>query len=218
MVQEPETKTEQPKPSIGEIIADLYRQIRQPYRWDQVRALMPLFFIRLAAVIAYILSVLGLMTADISGAADWFLNGASAVCLFFLSATYTGYRPAAIAMTVSLAISLLSAHMGSVPLLTVMAGLCGFTSNFFEYSANSHVASKHSGRLADCWNRLFLWTFGAIFVGAFAFFVTLMLSYVFDSMGLLILIVTYVPDLIVDMLYLTYLGRTIYLVKTQKML
>lgn len=216
MAQEAETKLEQAPPSIGEIIADLYQKIRQPYRWDQVWALAPLFCIRLAATIAYVLSVLGLLTAQFYSTLDWLLNAASAVCLFFLATAYAGYRPAAICMSVSLAISVLSAQMGSVPLLMVMAGLCAITSNFFEYSSHAHVASKQNGRLADFWNHLFLCVIGATFAGAFAFLLTLILSYLFEDMGLWILLVTYLPDLIVDILYLIYLGCTIHLVKHPK--
>ncbi len=216
MAQELEIKTEQTAPSIADIIADLYRQIRQPYRWEQVRALLPLFFLRLAATVVYVLSAMGLMAGGVTRIADFLLNTGSAVCLFFLAKAHTRYRNAAITMTVSLLITVLSVRLGSPPLLTVMAGLCVLISNFFEYSGHSIVASKQSGNLAYLWDKLFLWVFGAAFFGAFAFLVILILSYLFESLGFLTIIITYLPDLVVDILYLVYLILTIRLVKKQK--
>lgn len=210
--------------SLPEILADIRRKIREPYRWPQVRALMPLFFIRLAGAFCYVLSVLGVIPGFLYTAIEWLLNAGSAVCLFVLVSVHSRYRPAAVFMTVSLAIGLLSVYTGTPPLLMTLSALCVLICGIFEFSGHGKIAARQNKKLAKKWDALFLWNIGAMFAGAFAFFMTQMLSYLLPPRGLymqllstaVIYAITYVPDLVVDILYLVYLGRTIRLVKKQE--
>lgn len=203
--------------SITEILQDIRRKTNEPYRWNQVRWLLPLFFIHLALSVAFVLSVMGMITASVYVTVEWLLNAASAVCLFCLTKAHSRFRPAAVLLTVSLIISLLSAQAGAPPLLTTLSALCVMISGIFEFSGHGKIAAQEDFQLAHRWNTLFMFSIGAMFAGAFAFFMTMMLSYLLQPesifLSLLTVIITYVPDLVVDILYLIYLHKTIRLVK-----
>lgn len=205
---------------IADLLEDLYSTIRQPYRWKQVWPMLPLLLLRLISALGYVLSVLGLLPASIYGGLDFCLNCCVAVFLFLLAKAYYRYRTAAIFMSASIAISILSVLLGKPLLWDVIAALLVLVANFFEYSSHAIIAARQSGSLADRWDHLFLWAFGTIFFGAFAFILTLVLSYMFESIGLLSVIISYAPDLLVDILYLIYMACTIRLVlkaeKTRK--
>lgn len=207
---------------LTEILADIRRKTRDPYRWKQVRALLPLFFIRLAGAFFYVLSVLGIVPGFVYTYIELILNAGTVLGLLFLTAAHNRYRPAAVFMGLSLAIGLLSVYMGSPPLLMTLSAMCTLIAGIFEYSAHGKIAARQDHRLANRWNTLFLWNIGAMFTGAFAFYMMLMLSYLLQSknhfLQLLMELITYVPDLVVDILYLVYLGTTIRLVKKQEVL
>ena len=205
------------KVSITEILQDIRRKTNEPYRWDQVKWLLPLFYIHLALTVAFVLSVMGIVTASVYVTAEWLLHAAAAACLFCLTKAHSRFRPAAILLSVSLVISLLSAQVGAPPLLTTLSSLCVLISGIFEFSGHGKIAAQEDFQLAHRWNTLFLFSIAAMFAGAFAFFMTMMLSYLLQPDGmflsLLTIVITYVPDLVVDILYLIYLHKTIRLVK-----
>ncbi len=213
--------------SLPEILADIRRKTREPFQWQQVKALQPLFYIRLAGVLLYVLTVADSQSMEgilpfpyIYG--EYALNAATAVCLFFLWNAHGSYKSAFIFMVLGLLICLVPSVVGSTTLITVFSSLCIMLSNCLEYIAHSKLTMRQDKHLTAKWNNLFFWNVGAMVAGGGAFLVTLVASYVPSKpsygLYLLMLAVTYIPDLIVDVLFLVYLGKTIRLIKSQKIL
>lgn len=200
------------KSPLAQMLEELYSTVHQPYSFRQVWPMLPLFFLRMLSAIGYICSVLGILPAEIYSGMDWVINCLTAVCLFLLIPAISRYRTAAIFMAASIAIHIFSAFLGKPTLWEVLAALCVFTSGFFEYTSHAMVASRQSGRLADRWDRLFLWAFGSIFFSAFVFMLSLVLSYMAPVFSLISVLVSYLPDLLVDLLYLIYMGLTLRLI------
>ncbi len=213
--------------SLPEILADIRRRTREPFQWQQVKALLPLFYIRLAGVILYVLTVAD--SQSVAGIlpfpyvyADYLLNAATAVCLFFLWNAHGSYKSAFIFMVLGLMIALVPSVVGSTTLITVFSSLCIMLSNCLEYIAHGKLTMRQDRQLTTKWNNLFFWNVGAMVAGGGAFVVTLVAFYVPSEpsygLYLLMLAVTYVPDFVVDILFLVYLRNTIRLIKSQKIL
>lgn len=200
------------KSPLAQMLEELYSTLHQPYPFRQVWPLLPLFFIRLFSAGGYVLSILGLIPASVYGGMDWFFNCLTAVCLFLLIRATSRYRTAAIFMVIAIGLSILSAILGRPMMWDVLSAMCVLAANFFEYTSHAIIAVRQSGRLANYWDRLFLFAFFAVFAGAFAFMVTLVLSYIAPEFSILSVIISYAPDLLVDILYLIYMAMTLRLI------
>ncbi len=202
-------------PSISEILKDIQLEMDRRCTRRQARPMAGLFALRLVATVGFLLSVLGFLPGDLQSGLEFFVDLGCMVCLFALQSAHSQYRTGGIWLAVSLGVRIFSACLGSPTLWMVVAGLCVMVSQFLEYNAHGFVLDKFRSAIAQSWSNLCFWAFGAIFVGAFAFLITLTLSYVFPGLELLLLAISYGPDLLVDILYLIHLGRTIRLIQTR---
>lgn len=210
---------------IVQLLADIRRLTRDPYPWEKVRALGPLFVLRLICVILYILSVLGQLLGLVAvpyTPAEWLLNTCIALCLLVLSRAHSQYRVSAVFMLMSLLLSLVSYSAGQPPLLMLMSTMCHMGSACFEYFAHAKLTMRQDRLLTRRWNSLFLWNMAAMLGGGGIFLLVMVASYLFPQQGLLFylltLAATYLPDLTVDLIYLWFLRRTIRLIQSQKVL
>lgn len=201
--------------SVADILIDIQHKADQRCTWNQAWPMAPLFFLRLLLTFTYIMASLGLLPDGSYTTVECWINGLSALCLLALSKAHSRYGIAALLMGISMAFAALTSLMGSMLLLTVIYGLLIMVSNFVEYSANSKITEQFERSLQRKWNGLILWAFGTIFVGGFAFLLITVLSYVLEDLGIIILIVNYGPDLLVDILYLIYLACTICIIYKQ---
>ena len=210
-------KQDQPgkTPTIVEILQDIQTEMDRRCTRKQARPMVGLLLLRLIATAGFVLSLLGYMPGDLQSDLEFFIDLGCMICLFALYAAHSQYRTGAIWMAVSLGIRFFSYFLGSPSLWMVAAGLCVLVSNFVEYNAHAFVLDKFRSALAQRWSNLCFWAFGVVFAGAFAFIVTLTLSYVLEGLSLLLIIISYGPDLLVDILYLIHLGRTIRLINKE---
>ncbi len=203
------------------LLADIRRLTRDPYPWEKVWPLAPLFFIRLGALVAYVWVLLGELPLAYTQV-DFLLNAAAALCLLGLARTHNAYKYAAIPLVLSLVTTVIYYQVGQPPILMTMAGILTLGSAWLEYCAHTKLTMRQDKVLTRWWNNLFLGNMAAMLIGGFLFLMTLMLSYLFEDqahlMFLLTLVMSYLPDFIVDVAYLYLLGRSIQLIKSQKIL
>ncbi len=206
---------------LVELLAEIRRLTRDPYPWQKVRALLPLLILRLLTTAAYVLSFFDLLPVTY-GSLEFFLNIGVLICLLVLSGAHNQYRIAAVPMLLYLVLMVVFYRVGQPPILMLMATLLSLASNCLEYIGHAKLTMRQDKALTRRWNKLFFGNIAAMLGGGGLFYLVAILSYVVEnaelSMYLLTMIVTYLPDLIVDVLYLYFLGRTIRLIKSQKIL
>lgn len=201
--------------SIADILRDIQLERDRRCTWRQARPMVGLFWLRLVATFGFLLSFFGMVPGSFQSGLEFFLDIGCMLCLFGLQQAHSQYRTGGIWLAVSLGVRIFSACLGSPTLWMVVAGLCVLVSNFLEYNAHGFVLDKFRSAMAQSWSNLCFWAFGAIFVGAFAFLITMTVSYLFPKAEILLLFISYGPDLLVDILYLVHLSRTIRLIRKE---
>lgn len=169
-----------------------------------------LFYVQCATLVAGIITDLPFL----DGIMFWINTMLACVTLFVfykLAPVKDRYRKAAIFMTITLAINLIS-KFSNVGFLTFIGSVFSLIALYQEYSAHSDMMDGVDAKLARKWHTLFNWQIiGAILLGFLetVLLVVLVVAFSLDAnvvAGLLLVIVEGF-DIIIKIFYLMYLKR-----------
>ena len=178
-------------------------------RWLRI-----LLYIQLAAVVLVIPNLI----PAVSQWLQWFgylLNAGVVYILFRLSPVCIRYRKCAVLKIIhiaSLILAVVLADLGIlISLITLAGSVCGIIASYQEYHGHAEVVKQADEKLSDRWSSLFIWQIvvGVVVgVGTTAGTLISMLSGGEVSEKLIVGVIA-LPSIILQIVYLTYLNRTI---------
>ena len=134
------------------------------------------------------------------------LAAASVGCYFALSTANSRYRRAGIFQALYLLCLILSTPLNNMGLLMLTSALLKLIAGFQEYYAHAEMLDRTDGGLAHSWRMLFYWSLGTLLVAMIStlFLSTLMLMFDWSNTVVfwVVTAVTYLPELLVEILYL----------------
>lgn len=180
---------------------------------NTVQWLQYLLYVGIATLINSILGIFGL-----SGLSRWIglaISGATVYLMFMLAGTNPRYKTAAICYLVVLASNLISAAG-----LALVGSICGMVATYQEYHAHGELIQERDSKLADQWNTLFGLEIALTIVGILL--TGLLVGILAAATNLTVELVTPVVTVLVavlgvglNLLYLSYLKRTIALLENE---
>jgi hypothetical protein len=182
-------------------------------RNNTTKWLQYLLYVGIAALVNSLLGILGL-----SGLSRWIglaVNGVTVYLLFMLAGSNPRYKTAAIFYAIALASGFISNLI-----LGLVRSVCGIVAQYQEYHAHGELIEEQDPKLADKWGSLFGLEIAVTFVGILltGLVVGVLAAVTNMSEAAITPIVTVfvaVMGVGLNLLYLSYLKRTIALLETE---
>ena len=182
-------------------------------RNNTVQWLQYLLYVAIATLINSLLGLLGL-----NGLSHWVnlaISGATVYLMFMLAGSNPRYKTAAICYAVALAGGLISNAI-----VGLAGSICGIVATYQEYHAHGELIGERDPKLADKWNSLFGLELALTFVGVLlmGLLVGLLVAATNMSEAAVVPIITIIVAVLgvgLNLLYLSYLKRTIALLESE---
>ena len=172
-----------------------------------------LLYVGIAALVNSLLGIVGL-----SALARWIglaINAATVYLLFMLVGANPRYKTAAICYAVALA-----GGLTSNAIVGLAGSICGIVAAYQEYHAHGELIEERDPKLADKWNSLFGLELALTFVGILlmGLLAGLLVAVTNMSEATVVPIITIIVAVLgvgLNLLYLSYLKRTIALLESE---
>ncbi len=182
-------------------------------RNDTVKWLQYLMYVGIAALVNALLGIIGLNR--LTGWIGLAINVATIYLLFMLSGSNSRYKTAAIWRAVSLAGGLISNAI-----LGLVASICGIVAQYQEYHAHGELVADRDPKLEDKWSSLFgmeiaVTVVGILLTGLAVGTLAALTDMSEDAITPIVTILVAVLSVGLEVLYLSYLKKTIALLETE---
>lgn len=197
------------------------RMIHTPAHFPKallVKWLRNLFYIQIVSIALSLISLLPIVdtwTVWVSRA----VTGAAIVCFFQLAPAQERYRKAAIYKTVMLVVTLVNSLILRSAILVLVSSVCSIIAVYQEYSGHGNLIQDADPKLSRKWHGLFTWqvlisVLIAIATAFAAVLLTMSLGAGNDTASTVVFVVMEGVSLVLEVVYLSYLNRTIGLVQS----
>lgn len=141
------------------------------------------------------------------------LSVITVVCFFILSYANTRFQTAAILRILYLLCAILSEPLNYMGLLMLVSSLLSLAACFQEFYAHGEIVDMTDGALGHHWRNLFFWYLGSLMVSLISAIFLPVLMAVFEWSATVnywvVTAATYLPEFLVQTLYLIYIWKTI---------
>lgn len=168
------------------------------------------------AIVSLVNSFLSIQPFFPLGITTWISRAlmlAMAISMIKMAPIHPRYQKAGIYRCAMLALTLIAAFIFASSFLTIAASVLSIMAVYQEYSAHSELVDEFDPKLSQKWHSLFNWGIVAAVLVGFASFVAAMLAVMmqFDSLNMSAVIVGIlsIPQFIIDVIYLRYIGKMI---------
>lgn len=183
------------------------------------KALRILFCAAIVSVANSLIGFLPFIPAPVTAWTGKVILAVIVYCMFCLAGVNGRYRTSGIFRAVMLGCTLVSAVLPAASILTLTASVLSILAVYQEYHAHAELIAEKDAKLSGKWHSLFNWSIVcAVLVGFATTVTTVILAVVgvnVSRITSIVVAVLTIPQLILDVVYVTYLKKMNNILQTE---